>query len=74
MSTGRPRRFAVGEEERRAQSKGEWPGVRRTFRRGFVGMDVCVGGGAREEEVLGGPRLGRGDRVGGAMSPDFEGG
>jgi len=66
---GRPRRFESGDEETRAQSRGEWPGVRRTFLRGFVGMAEWVGGGAREEEEFDGPRLGSGERVGGAMSP-----
>lgn len=56
-----------GEEVSRAQSSGECPGVKRTFRRGLAGMPVCVGGGAREED--GGPRLGRGERMGGAMRP-----
>jgi len=36
-------------------------------------MDVCVGGGARDEEredePPGGPLFGRGDLVGGAMRP-----
>lgn len=49
-------RFAVGLEVRVAQSNGEWPGVSSTFLRGFAGMDVCLGGGARPEE--GGPRFG----------------
>jgi len=57
-----------GEDVRRAQSSGECPGVRRTLRRGLAGMLVCVGGGARDE-VDGGPRLGRGERIGGAMRP-----
>lgn len=61
----------MGEDERCAQSSGEWPGVRRTFRRGFVGMELCVGGGAREEE--GGPRLGRGERRGGGIRLEGEG-
>jgi hypothetical protein len=42
----------------RAQSKGEWPGVRSTFFRGFVGGAECVGGGANEKEPLVGVRLG----------------
>lgn len=71
--------MAVGEEERRAQSKGEWPGVRRTFLRGFAGMEVCVGGGARPVDV--GLRFGSGPEVrfgagpglgGGAMRPEDE--
>jgi hypothetical protein len=41
----------VGEEVRRAQSRGEWPGVRRTFLRGLAGIEVCVGGGARPEDI-----------------------
>lgn len=51
---------------RRAQSSGEWLGVRRTFLRGLVGIELWVGGGAREgavsEEV--GVRFGRGERLG----------
>lgn len=59
----------AGDEVRRAQSSGEWPGVRRTFLRGFGGGAVWVGGGARpeadegedeDEDGDGGPRLGRG--------------
>lgn len=75
MAGGSPRRLAVGEEERRAQSRGEWPGVRRTLRRGLMGMEVCVGGGRREPEEgceEGGPRFGTGHRVGGAMSPGLD--
>lgn len=62
----------MGEEERRAQSRGEWPGVRRTFFRGFVGMAECVGGGAREKELVVGVRLGSwtGERGGGAIRPE----
>lgn len=59
---GRPERLAVGEEERRAQSRGLWLGVRRTFFRGLDGMALWVGGGARElvaEEV--GERFGSGE-------------
>jgi len=44
-----PRKSAVGWLARRAQSKGEWPGSRVTFRLGFVGLELCVGGGARVE-------------------------
>jgi len=60
--------LAFGEEVRRAQSRGEWPGVRSTFSRGLVGIELCVGGRAREEldfEV--GERFGRGERRGGDM-------
>lgn len=50
--------------EMAAQSSGEWPGSRRTFRDGFWGLDVMVGGGVRpEEEVVGGPRAGAGPRA-----------
>ena len=63
--------MAVGEEDTRAQSRGEWPGVKRTFFLGFVGMELCVGGGAREKEFAVGVRLGSctGERRGGAMRP-----
>lgn len=66
MEGGRLRKLEVGEEVRRAQSRGEWLGVRRTFLRGLEGMEVWVGGGAREgaaseEEGL---RFGRGERLG----------
>ena len=61
-------RLALGELVSRAQSRGECPGVRRTLRRGFVGMLLCVGGGAREDEE-GGPRLGMGARAGGGIKP-----
>lgn len=44
--------------------------------RGLVGMAVCVGGGARENDtgVLeeGGLRFGSGPREGGSMRPGFE--
>jgi len=50
-----------------AQSRGEWPGARRTLRLGLEGLVVCVGGGASEEDGGArveregvGPRLGRG--------------
>lgn len=73
MLGGRPRRFALGEEARRAQSRGEWPGVRRTFLRGLEGGAECVGGSVRDEELVvveGGPRLGRREeREGGAIRP-----
>lgn len=73
---GRLRRSAVGEEESRAQSSGEWPCVKTTWREGLVGLLLCVGGGARveepgcrgwEREGKGDERLfsGRGERVGG---------
>ena len=71
---GRPRRLEEGEEERRAQSRGEWPGVNKTFLRGFAGMVVCVGGGARPLDE--GLRLGKGVvRDGGGIKEDaWEGG
>jgi hypothetical protein len=67
-----------GELQRRAQSRGEWPGVRRTLRRGLAGMELCVGGRAREddeaeEEEDGGPRFGRGERGGSVSSPAVPG-
>lgn len=49
-------------EVRRAQSRGEWLGVSWTFRRGLVGMEVWVGGSARE--FVGGVRFGAGERFG----------
>ena len=58
MLGGRPRRFAEGEEERRAQSRGLCPGVKRTFFRGLVGIEVCVGGGARLKDPCVGVRFG----------------
>lgn len=71
VPAGRPRRSAPGDEDRWAQSSGEWPGVSRTLRRGLVGMEEWVGGGAREEAVDGaGRRLGRGERKGGGMRLD----
>jgi hypothetical protein len=66
--------LAVGEDVRRAQSRGEWPGVRRTLRFGFVGGAEWVGGRARDEDEFGGPRFGRGPRDGGAMRPPRAGG
>ena len=70
MLGGRPVRLEEGEDVRRAQSSGECPGVRRTLRRGLVGMELWVGGGTRDEKPLdGGPRFGRGERIGGDMSP-----
>lgn len=39
----------MGEVDRRAQSRGEWPGVRMTWREGLVGLAVWVRG-ARVEE------------------------
>ena len=52
----------------RAQSSGEWPGVRTTCRLGLAGLEECVGGGARPEEeedddAAGGPLLGVGPRA-----------
>jgi len=58
-----------GDEVKRAQSRGECPGVRSTFFRGLVGIEECVGGNVREEEVDVGARFGRGERLGGAMRP-----
>jgi hypothetical protein len=51
--------------ERCAQSKGECPGVNRTFCRSFVGIAVRLGGGARDEFDITGGRFGRADRGGG---------
>jgi hypothetical protein len=71
VSAGTPRRFTVGSLVRRAQSRGEWPGARRTFLEGLVGMAVWDGGRAREEDSAGGPRFGRGlGRDGGGMRPE----
>lgn len=61
-------------EVRRAQSRGEWLGVRRTFLEGLLGMELCVGGGKRddvEDWVVGGPRLGSEERgmEGGGIRP-----
>lgn len=65
---GRPRRLEVGEEVRRAQSRGEWPGVSSTFWRGLRGGAVDDGGGKRE--VVVGVRFGRGrEREGGSSRP-----
>lgn len=61
---GSPRKFAVREEERCAQSRGLCPGVKRTFLEGLEGMEVCVGGGASPKEELGGVRFGTGPREG----------
>jgi hypothetical protein len=50
----------------RAQSSGEWPGVRRTLRLGLFGFEECVGGSARPEELevdAIGLRLGIGPRA-----------
>lgn len=55
--------MASGELERSAQSRGEWPGCSTTFLLGFAGIELCVGGRARVEDIEG-PRLGRGERVG----------
>lgn len=71
--------MALGEDERRAQSSGEWPGVSCTFLRGLVGGAEWVGGGARPPVgvlLLGfGVRFGSGRvREGGSMRPaDREG-
>lgn len=46
---GSPRRSLLVSLARRAQSRGEWPGSRITFREGFVGLEECDGGGARVE-------------------------
>lgn len=63
MEGGRLRRSALG-PEMRAQSSGEWPGVRITLRLGLEGLAECVGGGRSEEEEEGvGPRLGTGPRA-----------
>jgi len=71
VSGGNPRRFADGDEERRAQSSGLWPGVSSTFLRGLEGTEVCVGGGAREKVAFVGVRLGSwiGERMGGDIRP-----
>lgn len=58
MEGGRPRRSDVGDWARRAQSIGEWPGVSFTCLEGLVGIEECVGGGARVE--VPGARLGTG--------------
>lgn len=59
----------MGDCARRAQSSGEWPGWRLTWREGFLGIEVAVGGGMRPEEEAapGGRRFGMGSavRVGG---------
>jgi len=59
---GRFRRSAL-EVESRAQSRGEWPGVRTTCREGLAGLVLWDGGGARVEEpgCRGWRREGRGD-------------
>lgn len=58
-----PRRSAFG-PEMRAQSRGEWPGVRSTLRLGLLGLAECVGGGARPpNDDEGGPRFGTGPRA-----------
>jgi hypothetical protein len=66
---GNPRRLDVGLEATRAQSNGEWPGDKRTFLRGLVGMELWVGGGARLAKEVG-VRFGRGERMGGDMRPE----
>lgn len=50
----------MGDWARRAQSSGEWPGCRLTWREGFLGIDVAVGGGMRPDELEGAPRRGMG--------------
>jgi hypothetical protein len=50
-----------GEDVRRAQSRGEWFGRRRTFFDGLDGGAVCVGGGKSE---FGGVREGTEERLG----------
>lgn len=60
MFGGRLRRSEVGDCARRAQSSGEWPGWRLTWREGFLGMDVAVGGGMSPEWLEGAPRRGMG--------------
>lgn len=54
----------MGDCARRAQSRGEWPGLRLTCREGFLGMDVAVGGGMRppgeEAAAAAGRRFGMG--------------
>lgn len=60
MCGGRLRRSEVGDCARRAQSSGEWPGCRLTWRVGFLGIEVAVGGGMRPEGVEGPPRRGSG--------------
>jgi hypothetical protein len=48
--------------------------VSRTLREGLLGMDVCVGGGAREDDVEeGGRRFGRGERDGGGGMREEDG-
>ena len=71
VSGGKPRKFAEGDTASRAQSSGLWPGVSWTFLRGFEGMALCVGGGAREKEAVVGVRLGSwmGERSGGDVRP-----
>lgn len=64
---GRPRRFACGFLVRQAQSSGECPGVKRTFLRGLEGMELCVGGVAREVGGAMGLRLGSGPGGGGGI-------
>lgn len=54
--------MAVGESDNLAQSIGEWPGVSPTLCLGFGGIEVIVGGGAKEKLP---PRFGAGDRDGG---------
>lgn len=53
---GSPRRSDVGEDDSRAQSRGLWPGVSVTCLEGFLGLVLCVGGGARDDAEGGGRR------------------
>lgn len=71
MSAGRPRRFSLGSEESRAQSRGECPGASAISRPGFFGLVARVGGGKREEdeeegEEAKGERFGTGPEEGAA--------
>ena len=62
VESGTPRRFAFGASDNFAQSRGECPGVSPTFNLGLGGIELWVGGGAREKLP---PRFGAGDRDGG---------
>lgn len=71
MPGGRPERLAAGEEDRRAQSKGECPGSSSTFLRDFDAGAFGVGGGPSELE---GPRFGNGEgRTGGGINEEAVG-
>lgn len=50
MAGGRPRRSEVGDWARRAQSIGEWPGLRVTSLEVFLGTLEWEGGGARVDD------------------------